>query len=74
MAAHFDMRQLITLDVTYEASDSNLKVDLANVATDAMMDVLDGLTAVDMTDEFLLPDKKRKAFVDEVIEATEYLT
>jgi hypothetical protein len=58
MTAHFDMRQLITLDVTFEASDSNLKVDLANVATDAVMDALGGLTAVDTTDEFLRPAEK----------------
>ena len=54
-----NVRQQIILDVTFEASHDNLNIDLANIATDAVMDVLGGLTAVDTTDEFLPPMEER---------------
>ena len=50
-----NVRQQIILDITFEASHDNLNVDLANIATDAVTDVLGGLTAVDTTDVFLPP-------------------
>ena len=51
--AFSDVRLQVILDITFEASPNNLNVDLANMATDAVLVVLTGFPAVDTTEEFL---------------------
>jgi hypothetical protein len=57
--AFSDVRLQVILDITFEASPNNLNVDLANMATDAVLDVLTGFPAVDTTEEFLPAVEKK---------------